>query len=90
MTPFEQQISVWTHNHDPAWTDYNGVSDMALTNGMPHDQAMFTAQRLLMLRPDLTFELRNIHNEVVEEITAQKKAQEKAKPSRRALRMRSE
>lgn len=74
------QVSVWTHNHDPAWLETNTqISDMVLTNAMSFDWAVFTAQRMHLLRPDLVFELRDEHGTVVHTVGGQ------AKPKRRAL-----
>lgn len=83
-TPFEDQVSVWTFNNDPDWTDRNsGISDMVLIDGLSRDRARFAASRILTLRPDLTFELRDIHGHVLE--TVQVTTTVPVKPSRRAL-----
>lgn len=74
------RVSVWTHNHDPAWLERNtGISDMVITDAMPHDRARFAAQRMHLLRPDLVFELRDVHGTVVDTVG------EQPKPKRRTL-----
>lgn len=76
----ETRVSVWTHNHDQAWLDSNSqISDMVIMDAMPYDRAVFAAQRMHMLRPDLVFELRDVHDTVVHTVGGQ------AKPKRRTL-----
>lgn len=82
--PFEKQVSVWTFNNAPEWTDRNaGISDMVIVDGLSHDRARFAASRILELRPDLKFELRDIHGTVVE--TVEVTTTVPVRPSRRAL-----
>jgi hypothetical protein len=47
---------------------------MVIMDAMPHDRAMFAAQRLHVLRPDLVFELRDMHGTVVDTVGGQAKA----------------
>jgi hypothetical protein len=78
-------VYVWTINEDPEWTRHNaGISDMLLTSGMPVEQARTVAGRILLLRPDLEFELRDVHGNVLEIVKADPEP-EPVKPSRRAL-----
>lgn len=62
--PFEEQRSVWTHTDDPEWLRKNGVTDMVIAGNLSAQGARFLCERLLLLRPDLKFEVRNNHNEV--------------------------
>ena len=76
----DTRVTVWTHNHDQAWLDSNSqISDMVMMDAMPYDRAMFAAGRMHLLRPDLVFELRDVHGTVVGTVG------EQPKPKRRTL-----
>lgn len=66
MTAFEEQHSLWTYDHDPAWTDRNcGMADRLLMVGLPKTSAMAGANHLADIYRGHTFEVRDIHNTVV-------------------------
>ena len=83
MTAFEDQHSVWTDHHDPAWVSRYGLPDMRITDGVSLDTARYTCDRLLMLLPDNRFYIKNIHNVVVGTYEIRPVIQTSDGPSRR-------
>lgn len=64
--PFDQQCSLWTFDEDPAWTDRNcGTSDRLLMVGLEQTAAMSGANHLADIYRGDTFEVRDVHNNVV-------------------------
>ncbi len=66
MSRWEDSVTVWTHSTDPEWLRRNGVTDMVLADMRDMSRARFLCERLLLLMPENTFELRDIHGQVVD------------------------
>ncbi len=66
MSRWEDSVTVWTYNEDPEWTRRNaGLTDMLLADLRDAGRARYLCERLLLLMPERTFELRDIQGQTV-------------------------
>lgn len=64
----DHTVSVWTFTDDPAWLARNaGIRDVLLVTGITAIQARCLVERLRMLYPADTFEIRDIRGAIVPE-----------------------
>ncbi len=59
----EEQFSVWTYHDDPSWNC--GIPDMVIVGNLTLASAHMAQQRLRMVAPKQTWEIRNESGQVV-------------------------
>ncbi len=90
MTAFEDQRSVWTDNQDPDWLakgpfDPAQDGNMVLAGNMSEHGARFLCERLLWLRPDLKFFVKDNKNRTTDTFVYRPPIQSTSPPRRRSL-----
>lgn len=91
MTPFEESRSVWTDNQDPEWLargPFNPAQagNMIIAANLSDQGARSLCERLLILRPDLKFFVKDTRSRVTDTFEVRPPLQSSSpKPKRRPL-----